>query len=390
MTTAELPRILRKPGEPQVPAFLELFFDLVYIFMLSRLAAGLADDLSARNLLQTAVLLSAAWWVWVLTAWLTDIFDPRLAIIQATTLAVMFGALVMAIAVPHAFGAQGYLFVAAYFAIHVVRDAVLVPGTRVNRDVQARSARVFFWFLVTAPLWVAGVFVDGTARLVFWAVAVAIDLGSARLGWPTPRLGRTELASRVFTREHLSERHRQIFVVALGELVLTAGTGLQARDFAGVVVATGAAGFGGAVLLFLLYLLRVRRLIGPDGGGPVDRVRPSIYTSYTHLVMVSGVLLMSTGTTLAADRPYNYSRVSWVLVIFGGPALFLLGSCLFDHLVTGRFLWPRAIAIVVLVAIGPAMPLLSPLNVMLVANVVLLGTLGVELVGGRRRRAARR
>ncbi|MBQ1015706.1 low temperature requirement protein A, partial [Micromonospora sp. M51] len=199
MTSAPLPRILRRRGEPEYPTFLELFFDLVYIFLLSRLSASLGEDLTVRNAAQTAVLLLAAWWVWVLTAWLTDLFDPRLPIIQATVLLVMLGTLLMAIATPHAFGRYGWLFVAAYFGIHLVRDAVLIPGTRVNRPIQARSIRVFFWFGVTVAPWVAGVFVDGTARLALWSLAVVVDLGSARFGWPTPGLGRTELASQIFT-----------------------------------------------------------------------------------------------------------------------------------------------------------------------------------------------
>ena len=149
VTSAPLPRILRRRGEPEYPTFLELFFDLVYIFMFSRLAASLAEDLTVRGAAQTAVLLLAAWWVWVLTAWLTDLFNPRLPIIQATVLLVMLGTLLMAIATPYAFGRYGWLFVAAYFAIHLVRDAVLIPGTRVNRPIQARSIRVFFWFGVT-------------------------------------------------------------------------------------------------------------------------------------------------------------------------------------------------------------------------------------------------
>jgi low temperature requirement protein LtrA len=56
MTSAPLPRILRRRGGPEYPTFLELFFDLVYIFLLSRLSASLGKDLTVRNVAQTAVL----------------------------------------------------------------------------------------------------------------------------------------------------------------------------------------------------------------------------------------------------------------------------------------------------------------------------------------------
>ncbi|RKN52768.1 low temperature requirement protein A [Micromonospora costi] len=353
--------------------------------MLSRLAAGLAEDLTVPGAAETAVLLMAAWWVWVLTAWLTDLFNPRLPIIQATVLAVMFGALVMAIAVPQAFDRYGWLFVVAYFAIHIVRDAVLIPGTRVNRPIQARSIRVFFWFVVTSVPWVAGALVSGTARLALWALAVVVDLGSARIGWPTPRLGRTELASQIFTGLHLSERHREIFVIALGELVLTVGLGLADSGFEAARVTASAVAFASVVLLFRLYFHRVEQLLAPSGVTTVERVRPGTATSYSHLVMVAGVLLISTGASTVIERPLGAVPPAWVVAILGGPALFLLGSCLFDGVLTGRVLWSRVLGIVLLGAVAPAMTLLPPLAVLVAANVVLLLVLVGEAAAPRSR-----
>ncbi|MBQ1038434.1 MULTISPECIES: low temperature requirement protein A [Micromonospora] len=389
MTSAPLPRILRRRGEPEYPTFLELFFDLVYIFMFSRLAASLAADLTIRGALQTAVLLLAAWWVWVLTAWLTDLFNPRLPIIQATVLLVMLGTLLMAIATPYAFGRYGWLFVGAYFGIHLVRDAVLIPGTRVNRPIQARSIRVFFWFGVTVAPWVAGVFVDETARLVLWSLAVAVDLGSARFGWPTPRLGRTELASQIFTGVHLSERHRAIFIVALGELILSIGMGLAGSGFTAGQVATSAVAFVSAVLLFQLYFQRVQRILAPPSVATVERVRPGTSTSYSHLVMVAGVVVVSASTLTVIDQPSGRAPVELMAAILGGPALFLLGSVLFDAVVTGRMLWSRVLAIVVLGALmAPATFLLPPLAALVLANLVLLLTLVGEGLAARDRRRA--
>lgn len=388
MTSAPLPRILRRRGEPEYPTFLELFFDLVYIFMFSRLAASLAANLTIRGALQTAVLLLAAWWVWVLTAWLTDLFNPRLPIIQATVLLVMLGTLLMAIATPYAFGRYGWLFVAAYFGIHLVRDAVLIPGTRVNRPIQARSIRVFFWFGVTVAPWVAGVFVDETARLVLWSLAVAVDLGSARFGWPTPRLGRTELASQIFTGVHLSERHRAIFIVALGELILSTGMGLAGSGFTAGQVATSAVAFVSAVLLFQLYFQRVQRILAPPSVATVERVRPGTSTSYSHLVMVAGVVVVSASTLTIIDQPSGRAPVELMAAILGGPALFLLGSVLFDAVVTGRMLWSRVLAIVVLGALmAPATFLLPPLAALVLANLVLLLTLVGEGLAARGRQA---
>jgi low temperature requirement protein LtrA len=383
VTSSPIPRIMRRRGEPEFPTFIELYFDLIYIFLLFQLSRDLADNLTATTAVQTAVLLAAAWWVWVLNAWLTDLFNPRLPVIQATVILVMLGVLAMALMTPRAFGASGWVYVAAYFGIHIVRDAVLIPGTRVNRGIQARSIRVFVWFGFTLPLWAVGAAVEGTPRLVLWSIAVAADLGSARFGWRTPFLGRTDLASPIFTGAHLSERHWQIFIVSLGELILTAGLGLARSGFEAGRVAACATAFANAVLLYQLYFHRVWRLLAPSSGVLVQRIRPGTSTSYAHLVMVAGIVVISAGDLLVIGRPFGEVPVGWTVTLLGGPALFLLGSCLFDFVVAGRILLSRVVAIALLGAGGPAMSLLPPLGVILVANLILLLTLVDEVVGRR-------
>jgi low temperature requirement protein LtrA len=199
VSEAPLPRILRKHDEPDYPLFVELFFDLAYIFPFLRITERLGADQSLGALEQTTVLLLALWWVWVLTVWLADLFDPRLPIIQNLVIAAAVGVVVMTSAMPYAYRGRGLVFVLAFFAIHLARDAVLIPGTRVNRDIQARIIRVFFWLGVSAVPWLAGAFTGSLTRLLLWALAVVIIYGSARIGWPTPGFGRTNLGGRVFT-----------------------------------------------------------------------------------------------------------------------------------------------------------------------------------------------
>ena len=74
--TSRAAGLLRRPEEPRA-TFLELFFDLVFVFALFQLSQGLLEHLSWSGAFQTLVLLLAVWWVWVQTAWLTDRFDPQ-------------------------------------------------------------------------------------------------------------------------------------------------------------------------------------------------------------------------------------------------------------------------------------------------------------------------
>jgi low temperature requirement protein LtrA len=286
----------------------------------------------------------------------------------------------MATAMPGAFHGRGLVFVLAYFAIHLARDAVLIPGTRVNRDIQARSIRVFFWLGISGVPWLAGAFTGGLARLLLWALAVVIDFGSARIGWPTPGLGRTNLAGRVFTAPHLAERHREIVIVAFGELILTSSTGLASNGFTASQIAAFALSLGSAVLLFQLYLGQIRSLQQPEAAVKVETIQPGTFASYWHLVMVAGVVCISVGARTIAAHPAAQVSLTRALIILAGPALFLFGTCLFDWSVTSRLPWVRAVAAPAALAITPTVYLLPAWAIMFAADVVLLLALIVEVL----------
>jgi hypothetical protein len=97
-------QLLRKPGQPRQVTFLELFFDLVFIFALTRVSQRLVEDItSERHIVlteaaQTLLVLLAIWAVWTATTLITDLYDPDHPQIQFLVVATMFASLVMAIA----------------------------------------------------------------------------------------------------------------------------------------------------------------------------------------------------------------------------------------------------------------------------------------------------
>jgi low temperature requirement protein LtrA len=62
--------------QPREISFLELFFDLAIIFVLTQSSHRLLRDFHWENSLQTVVLLAAVWWVWVGAARTTNWLDP--------------------------------------------------------------------------------------------------------------------------------------------------------------------------------------------------------------------------------------------------------------------------------------------------------------------------
>ncbi len=65
------------------------------------------------------MLLFALWLIWIRAAWLTSRFDPEQPVIQVVIVRVVFGTMIMAVALPGAFGHRSVAFAATYVAIQL-------------------------------------------------------------------------------------------------------------------------------------------------------------------------------------------------------------------------------------------------------------------------------
>src|SRR5437660_5306417 len=82
---------------------LELFFDLVFVFVITQLTATLLDHANARGLLSAILMLGVTWWMYGGYAWLTNAVPPNTTTRRLLLIGGMAGFLVMALAIPHTF-----------------------------------------------------------------------------------------------------------------------------------------------------------------------------------------------------------------------------------------------------------------------------------------------
>ena len=364
--------LLREPGDPQGASFLELFFDLAFVFALLQLSQKLIQDLAWSGAFETLVLLLAMWWVWFSTAGLTDRLDPRRPAIQLLVLVNMAGGLVMAAALPDAFGKRGAIFAGAYVAIQIFRGLFLLIALR-GHELQRTAVRVLFWSGISTGPRIAGLFVDGTARGALWMLSVVLDYIAYAFGFPTPGVGRAPSSELPAVAEHLAERYRQFFIIALGELILVSGLALSSSGFAADQGAAFAVSIGTTVLLWRIYIYRAGELSAAAIAAAPEPARLALRTSYAHLVMVAGIVATAVGEELVIAHPVGRTQPALIAVILGGPALFLAGRAFFEYEVYGRISLDRPVGLLVLAALAPAMLLLRPLLVAVAATAVLAG-----------------
>jgi low temperature requirement protein LtrA len=373
---------MRDPENTQRSTFLELFFDLVFAFALTRLADGLINDLDWNAVLETAILLPALWWVWTLTVWMNDWLEPDRLPVQAADVAVMVGSLVMSAAVPGAFDVNGLLFGGIYVAVQVGRTGFFTWALRGHR-LQARGWRVLFWFGLSGVLWIVGGVTGYRARVALWAAAVAIDYVAAVINYPTPGLGRNRTEDWRLAGEHLSERYRQFVIIALGETILVTGSTLS-RHLTPLLTAAAVAAFFKSVFLWRIYFHRLAELARAASALAHPPARVGRLAAYEHLPIVAGVVVSAVGDRLVLAHPHSPTKPAWIAIIAGGPALFIAGRAIFEYTVAGCTTWTRPAGVAALAAAGVVMILLDTLAATVLLDLVLLAIVVADAAADRR------
>ncbi|MEV4758788.1 low temperature requirement protein A [Micromonospora sp. NPDC049559] len=366
------PGLIRDFNESKPVTYVELFFDLVYVFTIFRLSQTLLTRLNWVGLFETAVLLLTVWWVWAYTNLLTDTLDARLIRLQLLVIFTAFGSLLLATAIPEAFEQRGLLFAIAYLAINLGRSVVLAIALR-RHIVGLRPRRAALWFLISGVPWLVGAEVDGTPRLVLWGIAILIDYLTAEVGWPAPRIGRTAPNEWNLASEHFAERYRQFVIVALGQTIASTGAAFHASDFTLHQGSAFTVSFLITVLLYWIYFHRTREKLGPTFSGAREPSIRAREAGFAHLLMVAGVVGITVSDELVIRGAAHRVGAYGAAVSLGGAVLFILGHALLGRHVFIDVATPRLIGAGVLLLASPLLVGLPMLAVSGAVAVVLAG-----------------
>ncbi|MFG2059280.1 low temperature requirement protein A [Micromonospora sp. NPDC048930] len=384
MTTGRASVLLRRREQGR-SAFLELFFDLVFVLMFFQLSRQLLEQLNWTGAFQTLVLLFAVLHLWGATTRLLDAFDPRHPLVQLLTMPIMFGTLVLAAAAPEAFGRRGLVFASAYLTIRLGGLAIAIFFLH-GHEAQASAVRIFFWVGMSAPPWIAGAVLPDSVRAALWMTAAVVEFAALALGFPTPKLGRhgPRRLEVVVSEEHLAERYQQFFIIALGEPILVTGLTFANGEFGAARSTATLVAFATTALLWRIYIHRAGALLAGAITASRNPLRVAVSAFYAQVIMVAAIVAVAVGDELVITHPLGHPEPAWIAVILGGPTLFLTGRAIFEYAVFGRVSLVRVIGALALVALTPAMRPFPPLAVATVAALILAGVAVADEVRTRR------
>jgi hypothetical protein len=164
--------------------YVELFFDLGFVFAVTQLSHGLMAHPTLLGVVETGLLLMAVWWAWIFTAWVTNWLDPERAPVRIMLFVAMVVGMVMTMSIPKAFGDRGLVFALAFVAIQLGRSLFTAWAMR-DHPFQSRNfIRISVWFATSGVLWITGGLAEGGARLALWGGALALEYVSPALDDP--------------------------------------------------------------------------------------------------------------------------------------------------------------------------------------------------------------
>lgn len=366
-----------EPEELRVTT-LEAFFDLVFVSAVTQLTSVLVHQPTPTGLARTVLLLAVVWWMYGGYAWLTNAVPAVRPVPKALLVLAMAGFLVIALAVPTAFGSGALAFAIGYLLVVAVHAGLFLTVVESRRAM----ARVSVWNLGAAVLLLVAVFVPGPVRWGLWVVAAA-----------GPWLVRLRGPGGSFRLRpgHFVERHGLVLLVAFGESIAAIGVGVAEGPLrAGVVLAA-------VLTLVVLAGLWWSYFGGEDAAAerslsavePAERARMSL-NAYGHafLLLLGGVIVLAAGVRTAMVDPWRSGQVLPAVAIGGGIAVYLAGDLLLRVALGLRPLRHRIVAALLALA-STAVGIGSIVGQLAAVAAVLFGTVAVER-GALRRETRRR
>jgi len=133
------------------------------------------------------------------------------------------------------------------------------------------------------------------------------------------------------------------------------------------------AAFLGSVAMWAVYFnvgaeRASRRITAADDPGRLGR---SGYT-YLHILIVAGIIVSAVADELALRHPHGRADLEVVLVIVGGPALYLLGTALFKKLTAPNLPLSHLVGLGLLLALAAAGGWIAPLHLAVGTTAILI------------------
>lgn len=317
--------------EDQRVTFVELFFDLVFVYCVTRVVGLFHGHVDLPTAGRALLVFWLVWWAWTQFTWALNAANTDHPRIQVFTLLATAIAFFMGVGIPGAVGPGALWFAVPYVVVRSV--GLLLYHWVAWRDPQQRRAvRIFGGAsLLGLAAVLAGALLGGAAQVPLWGLAIGLDLLAAGVG------GQAE--GWHLHPDHFVERHGLIVIIALGETLIVAASGLTGAERRGATLTTGALAVAVTCGLWWTYFRQARPTLEHALAEREDNARSRLARdafSVLHFPMLLGVIGMAVATEEALANPDQALGTPLRAMLAGGALLFVVGTGAALHRATGR------------------------------------------------------
>ena len=307
--------------DDQKVTFVELFFDLVFVYCVTQVASLIHGHFDLKTAGTALLVFWLVWWAWTQFTWTLNAANTDHHRVQGITLLATAVAFLMGVGIPGAIGDASLWFAVPYITVRVI--GLLLYYWVAWSDPAQRQAVTVFGLLSLGGLVtvLAGAVAGGTLQYWFWGLAVVLDLVAAGIG------GQREGWN--LHPEHFVERHGLIVIIALGEALIVAAAGLADATKTAAAIATAILAVAVTCGLWWTYFRSVRttfeHALASRAGHARSCMARDVF-SFLHFPMLCGVIAMAAATEEALAHPDEALAVSGRVFLAAGAVLFVCGT----------------------------------------------------------------
>ncbi len=243
---------------------LELFYDLVYVAVITQIANRLSEDVSLRGFAEFAVVFAMLWIAWINGSLYIELHgreDGRTRLLVFLQMGILA---LLAVFAEHAADSTGSQFALVYGAFLALMSWHWWSVRQLDRTERPEFLPITGFYVggmaVSTVVVVASGFLPAESRLLVWAIYAAGWIVGIYLAGTRPRVGITQ---GIAPTESLVERFGLFVIIVLGEVIFGVVEGLAAVEPDALTIAVGSLalviGFGYWWLYFDLVGRRLPR-----------------------------------------------------------------------------------------------------------------------------------
>ena len=357
----------------QGATFVELFFDLVFVFAITQVVGLVHHNLTPAGIGKAVLVFWMIWWGWTQFTWALNPVNTEHATVRLWTLTATGIAFIMAINVGDAFGDGGLLFAGSYVVCRLIGLGIYYNAARGQPEF-ARAVRYFTLLSIGGlTMAVIGGFLAPEIRVWVWLAAVLLDMGAAFRG---ARAGGWNLYPG-----HFAERHGLFVIIALGESLVAAGIAATHQEMSTPLMMVALGAVAVTCLLWWSYfgwlMGSLEEALHKRQGADQSKLARNAY-SLLHFPLIGGIIAVAVGIEAMVAHPNEALEFRPLAAFAVGILLFVGAGAAAWKAAGGKILWRRMATIGAALGILFLLPAPRPMWVLGITSAALFGILLLE------------